>query len=313
MGKKTFRELTTFRVGGAITHYKEIKNKNELELAVQLAKNNNLPIFILGGGSDILVSDSNYDGVVIKYVGNTITFVGNEVTAEAGAEWDKLVEDVVKRDLQGIECLSGIPGSVGAAPIQNIGAYGQELKDVFVSLRAFDVKNEKFVTFSNSDCQFAYRESFFKKPENWQKFIIISITLKLSKYNDSDLTLQNIRDEILRVRAEKFENPKKVGNAGSFFKNPIVSDKKLESLKKKYPDIRAFGNKISAGWLIEMANWKGKTYKNAAVSPNHALVLINPKGKAKASDILELSEKIIQDVDSKFGIKLEREVQLINF
>ncbi|MEK7550933.1 MAG: UDP-N-acetylmuramate dehydrogenase [Patescibacteria group bacterium] len=313
MGTKTFRELTSFRVGGQIAHYKEVKNKGELVSVVNFAKKNNLPIFILGGGTDILVSDSDYTGVVIKCMGTSISYIGSTVTAEAGMVWDKLVEECVNKNLQGIECLSGIPGSVGATPVQNIGAYGQELKDVFVSLTAYDIEKEKFVVFNNEDCGFSYRESIFKKTDNWQKFIITSVTLKLSIYSDPDLSLQNIRDEILRVRGEKFENPKEVGNAGSFFKNPIVDTRKRHELEKKYPDIRAFGNKISAGWLIENVGWKGKSYKSAAVSPNHALVLINPNGKTTASDIFELSQKIINDVNDKFGIKLEREVQLINF
>ena len=300
MGKKTFRELTTLRVGGEIKYYKEVKNQAEIVSAVKFAKRNNLPIFVLGGGSDILVSDKDFEGVVIKYAGKSIQYrvssIEYLVTAEAGLEWDKLVEYAVKNNLQGVECLSGIPGTVGASPIQNIGAYGQELKDTFVVLTAYDIQKEKFVTFKNKDCCFSYRESIFKKKKHWQKFVITDITLKLRKYEDKDLELQTIRDEILRVRSEKLPDPKEIPNAGSFFKNPIIE-----------------GNKISAARLIEDAGWKGKTYKNTGVSPQHALVIINRNGKATAKEIIELSEKIIADVDKKFGIKLEREVQLINF
>jgi len=296
MDKKTFKELTTFRVGGEIKYYKEVKNRAEVVSAVKFAKRNNLSIFVLGGGTDILVSDEPFEGVVIKYVGNKLYVTGNKLTAEAGMEWDKLVEYAVENNLQGVECLSGIPGTVGAAPIQNIGAYGQELKDIFVKLTAYDIEKEKFVVFDKKDCEFSYRESIFKKKEFWQRYVIAGITLELKKYEDKDIELSTIRNEILRVRSEKLPDPKKIPNAGSFFKNPIIE-----------------GNKISAARLIEDAGWKGKTYKNTGVSSRHALVIINRNGKATAEEIIELSEKIIADVDKKFGIKLEREVQLINF
>lgn len=311
--KKTFRELTSFRTGGEIAHYEEVATRDELVEKIKKIKEKKLPIFILGDGTDILVSDSDFNGAVIKYTGRNISFAGSDVTSEAGVEWDDLVSEAVKRNLQGIECLSGIPGSVGAAPIQNIGAYGQELKDTFVSLTAYDIEKEKFIVFDGRDCGFSYRESIFKKPKNWQRFIITDITLKLKKYNDPEITLKNISDEILRVRSEKFESPDDAPNAGSFFKNPVVDSLTLKSLLRKFPDIKHYGLKLSAGWLIEKAGWKGKNYKGAAVSSRHALVLTNPKSKAKANEILELSEKIIDDVYKKFGVKLEREVQLVNF
>lgn len=322
MGKKAFRDLTSFRVGGEIEYYFEAKNRNELTHVVKKAKTLALPIFIIGGGSDILVSDSRFEGVVIKYVGKNSRMSELQksrilITADAGMEWDKLVEFAVNNGLQGIECLSGIPGMVGASPIQNIGAYGQELKDTFVKLTAYDIEKEKFVTFDNKDCLFSYRESCFKDPENWQRFIITDITLKLKKYNDPDLTLKNIRDEILRVRREKFESPNEAPNAGSFFKNPVVNLKIKNQIAKSFPDVKfySFGNKfkIAAGWLIEKAGWKGRVLGKAAVSEKHALVLLNKTGRAKASEIFDLSEKIIKDVYEKFGIRLQREVQLINF
>lgn len=317
MGQKNFRDLTTFRIGGVIKNYREVKSKDEISVVISFAKKNKLPIFILGDGSDILVSDKDFEGMVIKYVGNSISRLNNILTVEAGMNWDSLVEYSVKNNLQGMECLSGIPGTVGSSPIQNIGAYGQELKDTFLSLTAYDIEKETFIKFSKNDCEFGYRESFFKKKENWQKYVICDVTFKLSTYKDKDLKLQDIRNEILRVRSEKFENPKEVGNAGSFFKNPIINSNKKDELEKKFPDIKTFSfddkYKISAGWLIEKAGWKGKKYKTAGVSPRHALILINPEGTAKAEDVFDLSEKIIEDVNNKFDIKLEREVQLINF
>lgn len=313
MGKTTFKQLTTFRIGGKIKYYRKVSNDSEIISAIKFARENNLQIFIIGEGSDILVSDNDFNGLVIKYIGKKIKLDNHLIIAEAGEVWDDLVKYAVKNNLQGIECLSGIPGTVGAAPIQNIGAYGQELKDIFVSLKAYDVDNEKFVEFSNDDCKFKYRESIFKTREYWQKFLITEVKFKLNKYEDKELDLQDIRNEILRVRSEKFENPKIVGNAGSFFKNPTVNDETLKLLLERFSDLKHFGLKLSAGWLIEKVGWKGKNYKSAGVSKAHALILVNPEGRAKAQDVLELSEKIIEDVHGKFGIELEREVQLINF
>lgn len=334
----SLKTLATFRVGGNARYLLEVDSKDELIEAISFAEGKNLPIFVLGGGSDILVSDKNFDGVVIRYVGKGLKLKAEGlkvlITAEAGMTWDDLVDYAVRKNLQGIECLSGIPGTVGAAPIQNIGAYGQELKDTFVSLNAYSIDKRKFVKFTKKDCGFSYRESIFKKKENWQKYIIIDATFSLKKNAKPDVnydslktylgqknvknpTLQEVRSAILAIRASKFENPEDVGNAGSFFKNPTVDKKLADELKKRFPDIplREQGEnyKGSAGWFVEMAGWKGKTYKTAGVSPRHALVLINPNGDAKASDILELSEKIKDDVYKKFGVKLEREVQLINF
>jgi UDP-N-acetylmuramate--alanine ligase len=314
----SFSTLTTFRTGGEIKKYFEVADKEELIKAVKYAKDNKLHIFVLGAGSDIVVSDKKYDGVVIKYTGNNISITkDNVIRVEAGTVWDDLVEFSVQNNLQGMECLSGIPGTVGASPIQNIGAYGQELSETFISLEAYDIEKEKLIIFSKKDCKFGYRESIFKQKKYWQKYIIINVSFKLSKYVDSDLSLQNIRDEILRVRSEKLENPNEIGNAGSFFKNPIVDVNKKTELEKLYSDIVVFPYenefKISAGWLIEKTGWKGKKYNTAAVSSKHALILINPDGKAYAQDVKELSDKIISDVYKKFGVMLEREVQLINF
>lgn len=329
---KSFKDLTTFKIGGKIKYYKEVSNEVEVKNAVTFAKRENLPIFILGDGTDILASDSFFEGLVIKYTGQNIT-ITNEglVTCDAGVNWDKLVEVCVEKDLQGIECLSGVPGTVGASPIQNIGAYGQELKDTFVSLTAYDIQNEKFIIFRNIDCDFGYRESIFKKKDYWQKYLICSVTLKLNKNKKGDVnyeslkkyltknkpTLKDIRNAVLEIRSQKFENPKVAGNAGSFFKNPIIDEVEKNKLAEKYPDIKIFkfGDKfkVSAGWLIENSGWKGKQYKTASVSAKHALVLINKDGLGKARDFITLSDMIMKDVESKFGIKLEREVQLINF
>lgn len=316
MGKTNFKSLTTLKVGGEIKYFREVSSEEELIQAVKFAKENNLTVFILGGGSDIAPSDNYFDGLVIKYTANKINRSKNKITADAGVMWDDLVKFSVENNLQGLDCLSGIPGTVGAAPIQNIGAYGQELSDSFVSLRAYDIESENFKTFDKKQCKFGYRESIFKAKNYWQKFVITNITLSLKNYSDPDITLQNIRDEILRVRDEKLVNPFEIPNAGSFFKNPIVEKNIKDTLVIQYPDIVAFPfnneYKISAGWLIEKAGWKGKSLGPVKVSDKHALVLTNPDGKGNFSDIKKLADAIISDVYEKFKIRLEPEVQYIN-
>ena len=335
----SLKDYTTFKTGGSAKYLIEVKSKKEIVKAVDFAKKEKLPIFVLGGGSDILVSDEDFKGVVIRYTGEKLKVISNKskatVTAEAGMGWDKLVHETVKRNLQGIESLSGIPGTVGASPIQNIGAYGQELKDSFVSLTAYDVEGEKFVEFDKEKCEFSYRESFFKKRANWQKFVITEITLELAKDGKPEVkyaslinylnekgikvpNLEQIRDAVLTLRGAKLEDPKVIGNAGSFFKNPIIEKGKLEKLVEEYPSLPFYEMpngfiKLFSGWLIEKAGWKGKSYGAARVSEKNALVITNPEGKATAKEIKALSEAISKDVFNKFGVTLEPEVQYINF
>lgn len=335
MGKANFRNLTTFKVGGEIKHFFKVKKEKELVNAVNFAKNLKLPIFTIGGGSDILASDKKYDGVVIKYTGDKIQFANHDllvtVTAQAGTIWDDLVKQVVDRGLQGIELLSGIPGTVGAAPIQNIGAYGQELSNIFVDLRAYDINLGKFVTLSKKKCKFGYRDSLFKKRKYWQKYIITKVVLKLKKGGKPEVqydsiknrlsenpTLKEVRREVLKIRSEKLDDWRSIPNAGSYFKNPTLTKNEIQKLKEKYPNIKCFKNKNGAykcfaGWFIEQAGWLGKSHKGAKVSDKHALVITNPGGLATSKEIVELSKKIQNDVYKKFGVKLEPEVQYINF
>jgi UDP-N-acetylmuramate--alanine ligase len=329
-----FKNLTTIKTGGLIKKYVIIKDKNDIPAKVKEIKKLNIPMFILGGGSDILVSDKNFDGAVLHYRESGIKENGEFLEVAAGTVWDDVCHFAVNNNLAGIECLSGIPGSSGAAPIQNIGAYGQEIKDIFFNMTAYDLDREKFVEFGFEDCGFDYRESIFKSPRYWQKYLIVSIKLKLVKNGKPKVAYESLkkyfeenniknpdlaatREAVLKIRKGKFEDPKVVGNAGSFFKNPVIGEELFGKVIKRTPDLNYFktenGYKIFAGWLIEKAGWKGKIYKSAAVSPNHALILINPTGRAKAQDIYELSEKIIKDIFEKYGVILEREVQLINF
>ena len=323
---KSLKELTTFKIGGTAKYYTELKTEDEVWEIADFVKEKKLKVFILGGGSDVLINDNGFDGLVVKFTGSEIKIEKNIISAGAGLSWDKLVEYSVNNNLEGVECMSGIPGVVGAAPVQNIGAYGQETKDTLLNLRAFEFRTNKFLNFSNKDCQFGYRESFFKKPENWQRFLITSVSFKLNMNNhpkveyesllnylkDNNIkspSLKEVRNIILKLRNEILENPKVNGNAGSFFKNPIVA--------KPIPGISGypFGDKykLYAGWLIEKAGWKGKSYKGAAVSDKNALFIVNKSGKAGSTDVIELSKKITKSVKEKFGVTLEPEVQFIGF
>jgi UDP-N-acetylmuramate dehydrogenase len=289
----------------------------------------------LGGGSNILFT-KDFDGLVIL---NNIK--GKEIINQnqksvflkigAGENWHELVMYCVDNGWGGIENLSLIPGNTGTAPMQNIGAYGVEIKETFVELEALEISSGKIVKFSNSDCEFGYRESVFKNKMKNQ-YIILNITIELNKnpvininYGDVKVILesQNIKNPTIRevsnaiisIRQSKLPDPKKIGNSGSFFKNPIVSLNQLELIKKKYPNVVNYEInenefKIAAGWLIERAGWKGKKFNNYGVHEKQALVLVN-YGLANGMEIFELSEKIILDIKDKFGITLEREVNII--
>lgn len=327
---KSFKDLTTFHIGGNIKYYAEVKNEDEVFEALDFAKSKNLPIFIIGGGSDFLASEKVFEGLVIKYTGSGYSISDDVITGDGGMVWDDLVKIAVENELAGIECLSGIPGTVGASPIQNIGAYGQEVKDRFLKLEAIDIEERKKVEFTGNDCKFGYRESIFKDKKYWQKYLIINVSFKLKKGGNPGViyeslkgvigenpTLTDVREAVLKVRAQKLEDPKIFGNAGSFFKNPIIDAAKKEDLEFRFPDVKIFpsGNlyKVSAAWLIDKAGLKGKEFGGAAVSTKHSLILVNKSGSATADDVFSLSETIIKKVFDKFGVRLEREVQLINF
>jgi UDP-N-acetylmuramate dehydrogenase len=226
--------------------------------------------------------------------------------------------------------MSLIPGSVGAAPMQNIGAYGVELKSIFHELEAVSIKKKDIQTFSNEDCDFGYRYSIFKGPLK-DKYVITSVSFRLQKkhsFNTSygaieeqlktmglEPNLKNISDAVIAIRQQKLPDPKKIGNSGSFFKNPVVDNEKFQTLKKQFPNIVGYpvsetNTKIAAGWLIDQAGWKGYRDGDAGVHKNQALVLVN-YGNAKGKEIWDLSEKILQSISKKYGIDLEREVNII--
>ena len=328
-------KLNTFGVDVKAKYFVSINTVNELIELTKTKVFKDLQLLILGGGSNILFT-KDFDGLVIL---NSIK--GKEIIDQtqesiflkigAGENWHELVMYTVDNKWGGIENLSLIPGNTGTAPMQNIGAYGVEIKETFVELEALEISSGKIVKFNNSDCEFGYRESVFKNKMKNQ-YIIVNITLELKKnpvlninYGDvkailesqniNNPSIKQVSDAIISIRQSKLPDPKIIGNSGSFFKNPIVSLNQLELLKKKYPNVVNYKInenefKIAAGWMIERAGWKGKKFNNYGVHEKQALVLVN-YGLANGMEIFNLSEEIILDIKDKFGIKLEREVNII--
>lgn len=324
----------TFGIDISARYFVQIESEEQL---VELFSNERfiaIPKLILGGGSNILFT-KDYEGLVVFINIKGITYEENsdliQVRAGAGEVWNDLVQYCVVRDFAGIENLSLIPGTVGAAPVQNIGAYGVELKDVFHSCVAFDTHDRSFRIFERTDCKFGYRDSLFKSEEKG-RYIISSVSLNLSKtplintsYGAIEQELQNqqihspsikdISDVVSKIRVSKLPDPSTIGNSGSFFKNPIVNIDFLVQLQSDFVDIVHYPInkneiKLAAGWLIEQCGWKGIKEGNTGTWKNQALVLVN-HGNAGGSEVYDFSEKIVKSVYAKFGVKLEREVNII--
>ncbi|HJN53807.1 MAG TPA: UDP-N-acetylmuramate dehydrogenase [Flavobacteriaceae bacterium] len=328
----SLKKFNSFKIDAIAENFVSVKNVDEL---VKILKSKKYPNkYILGGGSNILITKKikgllihiNLKGIYIESKKNNIT----EIVAFAGENWHSLVKWCLNKDLGGVENLSLIPGSVGAAPVQNIGAYGIELKDLLISCEAINRETGKIKTFDNKACQFEYRNSIFKRNTN---YVIISVKLKLTnKEHNLNLTYKGIQDKldesniknptikdvsnaVIKIRNQKLPNPDKIGNSGSFFKNPIVSKDKIEELKSIFHTIpfHSIDNenyKIPAAWLIEKAGFKGKNFGNYGVHKDQALVLVNYKS-AKGSDLLNLSISIQKAIKLIFGIELETEVNII--
>lgn len=331
----SLKHLNTFGIESVAKYYTEIDSINDLPALISnklFIENEKL---IIGGGSNMLFT-KNFDGLVLKNNLKGIEVVKEdddfvEVRSAAGEVWHDFVMWCIAKNYGGLENLSLIPGCVGASPMQNIGAYGVEIKDVFSELEAYETTTGKKHVFNKSQCNFGYRESVFKH-ELKNKFIITSVTYSLSKnpkINTSygaisselaamgvnNVGIKEVSQAVINIRSSKLPDPKKIGNAGSFFKNPEVDKAKFNDLKTKFPDLVAYelenGNyKLAAGWLIERAGLKGYVSGNAAVHDKQALVLVN-KGNATGAEIYALSEHVLQTVFSKFGVKLEREVNII--
>ncbi|TRX63257.1 UDP-N-acetylmuramate dehydrogenase [Carboxylicivirga sp. M1479] len=308
-------------------------NIESVKEALHYLQSNAQPYLILGGGSNLLFSQ-DFNGLLIHpllkqmhITDETDQFVYLE--AGAGVVWDDLVKYCVEKNWYGLENLSYIPGHVGASPVQNIGAYGVEAKDCITSVKGYFIDRVEPFELSNQECQFAYRQSIFKgKLKN--KTLITSVVFKLSKKehftlnygpvkqqveSNGPITLKNVRETITNIRKSKLPEPEVLGNAGSFFKNPIIKLDAYETLKKQYEQIPHYPIdaehvKVPAGWLIEQAGWKGKAMGDAAVHDKQALVLIN-KGNASGNDVIQLSKCIINDISKKFNITIEPEVNII--
>lgn len=308
---------------------------NENELLDFLGRQNEYPkpFLHIGSGSNLLFT-KDFEGTVLhseikftEVVNETDTDVS--VRAGSGVKWDDFCDEMVKRGFYGVENLSLIPGEVGASAVQNIGAYGVEVKDVIETVEAVEIETGKKQQFSNAECRYAYRDSIFKN-ELKGKYIITAVVFRLSKQkqfhfeygnlskllsNEVDVDLKKVRQTIIEIRQSKLPDPAVLGNAGSFFKNPMVNDLKFQELYKQYPEMPYYmmGDnqvKIPAAWLIEQCGWKGKTFGGAAVYENQPLVLVN-QNHASADDIVELSKQIVDSVSQKFGIAILPEVNFI--
>lgn len=328
------KNLNTFGVAANAAWYVDIRDENDLQLLFAQDRWKDYPRLVLGGGSNMLFT-ADFKGLIVhvKIQGIRYEVKGDDVfvTAGGGVIWNDLVNFCVENGFAGIENLSLIPGSVGASPVQNIGAYGVELQDIFHSCRAFEIASGKIRVFDKEDCGFSYRDSVFKSALKGL-YIITEVSFKLSKIFKPELTYGAISDELQKrgisnpgikdlstvvshIRVSKLPDPATIGNAGSFFKNPVIPEAQFLKLKAEFPEIVHFPAqegfiKISAGWLIEHCGWKGKVVGNTGTWKNQALVLVN-HGNATGKEIFKFSESIIESVHAKFSILLEREVNII--
>ncbi len=330
---KSLKAYNTFGLEAFAKYFIEINNVKDLELVFKDPIYLSHQKLILGGGSNILFT-KDFDGLAIKnnIKGIEITNAHESIVkAGAGENWHEFVMFCIDKGLGGIENLSLIPGCVGASPMQNIGAYGVEIKDVFYELSAFDLTLGTIKTFSKEECEFGYRESVFKRKYK-DRYLIVDVSFKLSEdhklsthygaINDElkkmGIEKPNIKDvsnAVIAIRQSKLPDPKEIGNAGSFFKNPEVSAEKYKSLKKDFDALVAYplenGNyKLAAGWLIEQSGLKGFEMNGAAVHNKQALVLVN-KNNTTGQNIFQLSDYVLSKVFDKFGVQLEREVNII--
>jgi UDP-N-acetylmuramate dehydrogenase len=327
------KKFNTFGIDYIADCIIDIRTEKE---AINLYRKANLlknPLLVVGGGSNILFT-SDFNGTILHPQMKGIRIESNDgeniiISAGSGVIWDKLVEWTVRKGFSGLENLSLIPGLVGATPVQNIGAYGVEVKDSIDKVITISASDGSIRIFSNRECEFGYRSSVFKKSEKG-KYLITRVYYRLNlkpmlKFSYGSLkeeaeklggaTLANVRQAVINIRRAKLPDPAHIGNAGSFFKNPVVTESFAADLKKKYPKIPVYfdqpdGIKLAAGWLIDQSGWKGKRTGNAGVHDKQALVLVN-YGKASGKEIYNLSEEIRKSVRDNFGVELEREVEVI--
>lgn len=330
----SLKPYNTFAIDAKAKYFASFTNAQELHELYNFASTHNIETLIIGGGSNMLLT-KNYNGLVSKNEMSGIEQVREDeehvyVRAAAGENWHRFVLYCIKHRLAGVENLSLIPGSVGASPMQNIGAYGVEIKDVFEELEAYHIHTNEVVKFSTDDCEFGYRESVFKRKYKGQ-FVIMNVTFRLNKqpvYQTNygviqqeldkmgvkDLSIVAISQAVINIRQSKLPDPKEIGNAGSFFKNPTIPKDQYEKLQQQFAGIVGFpanGDliKVAAGWLIEQCGWKGYRKGDAGCHAKQALVLVN-YDHATGMEIYNLSTEIVESVGAKFGILLEREVNI---
>jgi UDP-N-acetylmuramate dehydrogenase len=331
----SLKNFNTFGIDVNARYFIEIAHEEELKELFADPQWKEIPLLVLGGGSNMLMVN-DFDGLVLRMnirgIEHRISHDEVYVEAGGGEVWNDLVNYCVAREYAGVENLSLIPGSVGASPIQNIGAYGVELKDVFYSCRAFEIATGTFREFSKEDCKFGYRESVFKA-ELKGRYIIVSVKFQLLlsaniniRYGAIEQELQNrgvsnptikdVSQVVAHIRVSKLPDPSTIGNAGSFFKNPVISAEEFAVVQAKFPEIVNYpaadgGVKLAAGWLIEQCGWKGKTFGHTGTWKNQALVLVN-HGGATGQEVYDFSSQIIDSVYTIFGVTLQREVNIIS-
>lgn len=323
---QSLRPYNTFNIDATCAAWSTFDNDQQLMALIDHCTQNNLQWKVLGGGSNILFS-GDFEGMILHPTSQNITGQGELIIADAGVVWDDFVAWSIDRSLCGVENLSHIPGTVGAAPVQNVGAYGVEASNTIQWVEYLDIQTMKIERIKNSDCGFGYRESIFKH-ELKDRAIVVRVAFRLSEqpnfnieYGDvkaeieklGGVSLANIRQAIINIRSMKLPDPREIGSGGSFFKNPVISIPQAEHLKEQHPSMPYFmtdkGVKIPAGWLIDQAQWKGHRRGDAGVHPRQALVLVN-YGTATAAEILTLSNEITEDIKTKFGIELEKEINV---
>lgn len=326
------KDHTTMHLGGPAKFMSDVHSTQDLTDLVHYARQQSLPLFVLGGGSNTIVHDEGFSGLVLRIRIPGFTIINDDLNTTtikigAGENWDETVRRAVEMRLSGIESLSGIPGTTGAAPVQNIGAYGQEIADTLVSLEAFDIQTYQMTELTAADCKFSYRDSIFRS-EQKGRFIITSLTLKLSKnlptppfyqgveayFQEHQITLythQAVRDAVLAIRKDKLPDPAERPNAGSFFKNTIIENWQLNQLLETYPDAPHYDMgtghaKLPTGWLIEQTGLKGQLLHGVRVHDKNCLVLINESAMSY-NDLAAARDQIIQAVRDTFGIVIEQE------
>jgi len=327
--------LTTLNVGGPAQYLAHITSKKDLLEAMAFSKKERISVLVLGGGSNLLVPDKGFNGLVLKIELKGISFLdGDEyilAAVGAGENWDSFVEKVVSKNLWGIENLSWIPGTVGGTPIQNVGAYGAEAADVIEWVKVYDKSQNEFRKLSNTECLFSYRSSIFKKEEG-KDFIVTEVCFKLmkegtpkteykevsahlEKHKISKPTILNMREAIIAIRRLKFPSISNVGTAGSFFKNPILSQNEFEKLKTIFPDVPNFVTKngeikVPLAWILEELGWKDVRQGNIGTFKNQPLVLVT-YNNVTADEVISFAKAIKEDVKNKTGINISNEVTFV--